>query len=912
MENFNYAFISNKNNIENMTDINDYNCNKKEKVLLNLKIKLEKLKDYQETIKYNNQKKEECDYLDNQIKQIIGEIDKIKKEPIRIESVNNKNSFLKQFDDLSYDRKGSTLAANESSRDINSSLNRDIELNNGFSSFNSNKMDYGILKGNMKHDNMVQFTSSRSVGLYDLDRDTRKLENHTGNGRYWKHKKEKENLFKPKKGLSNINGMKNYSHKIVNRVNSSFYKNSERLDNINKRIAPGLKGKNQIGLTNNARIMPLSVDDLRTLDNPKTTYDGVTLESGMKGHLGKRKSEITRIKKKDFKEMKREDLVRPKKTVLNRTLHGQPNLKDTDRSVSMAYAGTAANKHTIINSKNDFLFNESAKSSYNFKPLPAKGIVKNLNNTNSFKNYENERLTTQSAFIGNPNADTVTYNNTFQAPDPTLKEQLLHSRQVGLNVENNNYVNIMEAPDTTLKEQLLHSRQLGINVENNNYVNTMQAPDITLKEQLLHNRQLGINVENNNYVNTMEKPETTLKEQLNHNRQMGINMGIKSYNNTLERPEITLKEQLNHNRQMSLNMNTKSYNNTLETPEITLKEQLLHNRQLGINVENNNYVNTMETPETTLKEQLNHNRQMGINMAQKGYNNTLETPETTLKEQLLHNRQIGLNVENNNYVNTFEAPESTIKEQTLHNRRIAINTEKNNYVNTYCAPDPTIKETTMIQNYNGNIENNRNNYTRSKNMEMRPTIKETTLFSHVGTMDNNKSGAYFKNKDIAKPTIKETTLTSRQGNAGSNTMTTYTGLSDKPKMRQSETYQKNKHLGTAKSINNKKVSYEADLNITIKSINGLKLNDRDSYGGKEQIGAGKVEKGLFKSNRNNLNTNVGTNGYKDLNLTSGTVKTTYTRDPIEYENKNKINPFIKQTLNKNPLVNNVVFKSFIQ
>ena len=29
MENFNYAFISNKNNIENMTDINDYDCNKK-------------------------------------------------------------------------------------------------------------------------------------------------------------------------------------------------------------------------------------------------------------------------------------------------------------------------------------------------------------------------------------------------------------------------------------------------------------------------------------------------------------------------------------------------------------------------------------------------------------------------------------------------------------------------------------------------------------------------------------------------------------------------------------------------------------------------------------------------------------------------------------------------------------------
>ena len=38
MENFNYAFISNKNNIENMVD--NYKCENKDKVLLNVKLKL--------------------------------------------------------------------------------------------------------------------------------------------------------------------------------------------------------------------------------------------------------------------------------------------------------------------------------------------------------------------------------------------------------------------------------------------------------------------------------------------------------------------------------------------------------------------------------------------------------------------------------------------------------------------------------------------------------------------------------------------------------------------------------------------------------------------------------------------------------------------------------------------------------
>ena len=69
-----------------------------------------------------------------------------------------------------------------------------------------------------------------------------------------------------------------------------------------------------------------------------------------------------------------------------------------------------------------------------------------------------------------------------------------------------------------------------------------------------------------------------------------------------------------------------------------------------------------------------------------------------------------------------------------------------------------------------------------------------------------------------------------------------------------------------------------------------------------------VKQKVYLSNRNNFDTNKGLNGYKDLNLTSGTVKTTYT-DAIDI--KIKINElFIKETLNK-ILGNNVVFK-FIQ
>ena len=132
-----------------------------------------------------------------------------------------------------------------------------------------------------------------------------------------------------------------------------------------------------------------------------------------------------------------------------------------------------------------------------------------------------------------------------------------------------------------------------------------------------------------------------------------------------------------------------------------------------------------------------------------------------------------------------QTPDPTIKEQTLHNRKVAVNIENSGYVNTFTPPDRTIKESTMVENYSGFGENmNNGNYSRSKDMEMKPTIKETTLYSHTGTIDSTNSTGYFSN-DVAKPTIKETTLSSRQGIVD-QTKTTYTNHGDLPRGRLSE------------------------------------------------------------------------------------------------------------------------------
>ncbi len=77
MQNYSYTYIKEKNNIENMSDIDNYKCDKKNTVLLNLKLKLQKLKEYQENIKYNKKKKLECDELDKKIENTLQQIKKL-------------------------------------------------------------------------------------------------------------------------------------------------------------------------------------------------------------------------------------------------------------------------------------------------------------------------------------------------------------------------------------------------------------------------------------------------------------------------------------------------------------------------------------------------------------------------------------------------------------------------------------------------------------------------------------------------------------------------------------------------------------------------------------------------------------------------------------------------------------------
>ena len=105
-----------------------------------------------------------------------------------------------------------------------------------------------------------------------------KLETFTGSSQFNFHKKEIKPLFVPNKNVSFVNGTPIYNDEVKNRFNQSNYRNTElpfEQQRVGRGVGQnygnkGVGGFHQYEIQELAR--PKSVDELRTISNPKVTY----------------------------------------------------------------------------------------------------------------------------------------------------------------------------------------------------------------------------------------------------------------------------------------------------------------------------------------------------------------------------------------------------------------------------------------------------------------------------------------------------------------------------------------------------------------------------------------------------------------------------------------------------------------
>ena len=227
--------------------------------------------------------------------------------PLTNNEVHNKQNNLSlldaQFGSLKFDNPNNPVAQGMIPRNISKvSYEQDKSMNssNNFSEFNDTMMIYDINRTNilkddpttkdprliaerMAHNNMVPFFSQKSIGASVDDYEhyanitTRKMDQFTGslNNENYRPKTERRPLFNPTVGLTNIYGNPIRTPDYEGRyIPSKERRNEKPFQEV--RVTPGLNlpynavGKS--GFHDLYRILPKNIDELRTLDNPQTSY----------------------------------------------------------------------------------------------------------------------------------------------------------------------------------------------------------------------------------------------------------------------------------------------------------------------------------------------------------------------------------------------------------------------------------------------------------------------------------------------------------------------------------------------------------------------------------------------------------------------------------------------------------------
>jgi hypothetical protein len=195
---------------------------------------------------------------------------------------SKKGGFNDQFNCLSYSNEKKPVSKNDDDCTI-TNMASSLALSGGWSLVDrDDDMTYGIInKEHMTHTNMQPYMKMNGLQFNkynDKNRDQR-LELFTGSSTsdYYVPKKEVGPLFLPEKNRSHTltRGMPNHTEYMQSRFQPSRKKTNQKpFEAI--RVTPGLNiGYNEEGKHNRHdtyRVMPKTVDELRTLSNPKETY----------------------------------------------------------------------------------------------------------------------------------------------------------------------------------------------------------------------------------------------------------------------------------------------------------------------------------------------------------------------------------------------------------------------------------------------------------------------------------------------------------------------------------------------------------------------------------------------------------------------------------------------------------------
>jgi len=364
-------------------------------------------------------------------------------------SENRKSTYLSQFDDLKFDNASDPVSRNNSNKTSGSDpsskilrkieMDRDLAMKGGFSNLEDSYFNYDVVdKKDFVHNNMVPFFSINAKNGYGHDMGKeyklsevkqRKVDTFTGsiNNVEYKPKTERKPLFNPIVGNSWIYGMPNFTDYLESRHIPGKERRNEFLQQPS-RITPGLNlGYNEIstqGFHDTYRVLPPSVDELRTANNPKIEYPAL-INHGQKGTRRPIQTSVPKRRPETFWEKDTRDLQKTRSYYTAPTVHGDHNAKDTNRNQTtkewFAHAKHGEGGHYSRNLKEGF--EESHRENY-LQSAPtnitAVGHQKLTTNTkNSYNATPTNRMYNGKKSYVNPALSQYKQGNSFNKRNGT-------------------------------------------------------------------------------------------------------------------------------------------------------------------------------------------------------------------------------------------------------------------------------------------------------------------------------------------------------------------------------------------------------------------------------------------------------------------------------------------------------------
>ena len=705
----------------------------------------------------------------------------------------NIETFHNQFNELRYDNKSCPSASNLAHSIPNMSrleMERNIALNNGFSNFNDENMTYDVINNeNFIHNNMIPFIRGKTTGYDDNfiqnqqnEYKNRTLELFTGKDKRpdYQHKSEQKPLFNPQIGLTNAYGHQNMTGYFQERYIPSKEKRND-LPFTQEKITPGVGlGYNQVssgGFNDSYRPPIKSVDELRTVSNPKTTYKPQIIP-GMKEATGPNiPNKIERKGAESFA-----ILCHPTNKYKANAPSAPTNyvIEPTKRDESSTFYSGGANANGQSN----------ANMAINYKPVIKQSLEEEhdrniqLGNKAGVSNYDIKKTLRQlmenniyTGAIGNNDmSSSYVYNPNDWTPNITLKDMLLHQNQMGqIQSSDKGYIPF-NTPNITIKDLNILNKFEG-NVQGYQQgisFNPNDKPNITTRS--IKNSIDFLNAIYQNSGNILiptDTPDITMRDIQNYEH-----MGIISGNSNgyafdpNNKPDITKRDIQNYEQTGNISGNPNGYafdpNNK---PDIT-KRDIQNYEHMGIISGNaNGYAfDPNNKPDITIRDIQNYEHMGTISGNANGYafdpNNK---PDITMRDIQNYEHMGTISGNANGYAfDPNNKPDITMRDIQNYEQTGNVSGNPNGYAfDPNNKPNITIRD---IQNYeyNGNISGNANGYAFDPDNKPNITMRDIQNYEQTGNVSGNPNGYVFDPND--KPDITKRNLQNSEhsGNISGN------------------------------------------------------------------------------------------------------------------------------------------------